>query len=547
MVRSCSMALACFVGFGIIQTVAQTLPKFNANLDEVTVYRVGASLSHTAKVNLPAGTTDIIINNVASNLDENSIQISAPAAMAIMSVSINRNTIGDDGTKSPDYMKRETALNEASKALQKTQIKIIAFEKSLTMLEQNQSIAGQNTGINVLELGKMTDYYLAKQTELRDKLFDQREIEKTQKEGVAQLNTQLGQLKGEKNGVNTGGQLRLQVMATAAVQGDLNITYLSNAATWNAAYDLKAEKINQPITLIYKANVYQNTGLDWNKVKLSLSTGNPSQGSNIPVLSTWFLRYLSPERDELYSKKREKAYSANAKYNTIQSASADIAIEDPITSEVSIGSYVTTQDNAVATTFNIDLPYSIASNNKAHAVALQDHKLNAAYKYYAVPRLDPDAMLLAEVTDFEKLNLVPGDANIIFENKYVGKTTLNPFDTQDTLNVSMGRDKRIVVKKVQVAEQTGVKLIGANKKQTFVYEISVKNSKAESIELLLKDQIPVSTDNNMEVELLNADDAAVNKEIGVLTWRLNLKPGENKKVRFSYSVKYPKDKVLSNL
>ena len=526
------------------QVFAQTLPQFDADLNEVTVYRTGASLSHSVKVNVPVGGAEIVINNMAANLDESSIQVSAPSSLTIMSVRLHeKSNIVKRGDNGPEYQKRYNSLQKAEQDLQRTLNRIVAIDKSLAMLEQNQSISGANAGVNVTELGKMTDLYLNKQTELRDLLTEQKEIERTGRALIAKLTAELGEVNGGKGSVNTGGQLRLQVMANAPTNGILHIDYLTNAASWIAAYDIKAEKIGQPVGLVYKANVQQRTGLDWNKVRLSLSTGDPTLGNTAPILNTWFLGFVSPVRYQedanIYAKKED---SRRYKQNTIQSFETS---EDM--SPATVGEFVSTQNNTVATTFSVDLPYSISANGTPHAVALKTYELPAAYKYYAVPRLDPDAFLLAEIADYEKLNLVPGAANILFENKFVGKTALDPYATQDTLNVSLGRDKRIVVKRETISEHSGVKFLGSSKKQTFVYEITLRNGRSEPIDLLLKDQIPTSTDNSIEVELISSDNASVNKETGVLTWKLNLKPGTTQKIRFSYSVKYPKEKVLGNL
>jgi len=212
-----------------------------------------------------------------------------------------------------------------------------------------------------------------------------------------------------------------------------------------------------------------------------------------------------------------------------------------------MGDYLTQSENQLSATFEIALPYDIATNGRPHSVSLKEFSLSAKYKYYAVPRLEQDAFLLAEIVDYEQLNLVPGEANIIFENRYVGKSFLDPNATTDTLNLGMGRDKKITVKREQIVDETGSRLIGSSKKQTFTYEIRVRNAKKEKINMLLKDQYPIATDKDMEVELLQADGADVNKETGVLTWKLSIAPGETKKVRISYSVKYPKDKVIGNL
>jgi uncharacterized protein (TIGR02231 family) len=143
--------------------------------------------------------------------------------------------------------------------------------------------------------------------------------------------------------------------------------------------------------------------------------------------------------------------------------------------------------------------------------------------------------------------LLPGEANIIFEGLYVGKTTINPNQTADTLNLSMGRDKKINIKREKVVDKSGTKFLSSYKEQTFTYDLTVRNNKKEEIFMLLKDQYPLSTDKEVTIELLEDGKAKVNTETGILTWELKLAPNETKKIRISYKVKYPKDKVIDNL
>lgn len=521
----------------------QQLPRFDAQLGEVVVYRTGAALTHSAKIVLPAGASELIIDNVAGTIDENTIQVSAPANVTILSVLVNKNqemdTRQDTVLSNPEQKRVSTAIKEAQQSLQKVLNRIAAYDKSLALLEQNQVVSSPQNGVNAAELGKLAELYLVKQIELRDKLSEQRLQEKELNDKIRVWNTELATLGGKvQQQLATRGQLKLQLMSAAAVNSTIEVSYFSNAATWSAAYDIKADNLDRPVNLVYKANIQQSTGLDWNKVKLSLSTGNPTIGNIAPLLSAWYLRFGQPP---VYGASREQVA-----VNTIQGSESDYRMRAKAGAK-SLDEYVSTQESPVATTFNIDVPYTIASNYKVHAVALQTHELNTVYKHYAVPRLDPDVFLLAELTDIESLNLILGPANILFENKFVGKTMLNPYTTEDTINVSIGRDKRITVKREKISELSGVKTLGTTKKQTFVYELTVKNGKQDKIELLLKDQIPSSTDNAVEVALISSDHASLNPENGVLTWRLNLKPGEIRKVKFSYSVKYPKGRVINNL
>jgi len=216
-----------------------------------------------------------------------------------------------------------------------------------------------------------------------------------------------------------------------------------------------------------------------------------------------------------------------------------------VTLKDELSDYISIKDSELNVSFDIDLPYDVPGNGKEQTLSLKEFPVNTVYKYYAVPKLDKDAYLLGEVADWEQLNLLPGEANIIFEGTYIGKSYIDPNSTMDTLNLTLGKDKRIVIKKEKLKDYSSVKFLGSNKKQVFTYELTVKNNKKETVQMLLKDQYPLSTNKDIEIELLESTDAVNNAELGVLSWKLELKPGESKKLRVSYSVKYPKDKYVN--
>ena len=217
-----------------------------------------------------------------------------------------------------------------------------------------------------------------------------------------------------------------------------------------------------------------------------------------------------------------------------------------ITLKDNLGDYVSVNDKELNVMFDIDLPYDVSSNGKEQSVTLKEISVPVLYKHYAVPRLDKEVYLLGEVADWEALNLLAGEANIIFEGTHVGKSYIDPNTTLDTLNLTLGKDKRIVVKKEKMVDFSSVKFLGSNKKQTFTYEITVKNNKKEKVQMLLKDQYPLSTNKDIEVELLESSGASINSDLGVLNWTLELAPGETKKFKTCYSIKYPKDRVINS-
>ncbi|TKC60141.1 DUF4139 domain-containing protein [Pedobacter hiemivivus] len=520
---------------------AQQPRLFPAVLESAIVYRAGAELNHKARINIPTGTSEIVITNIANTLDENSIQISVPPSITILSTSFSKDYLKQDNN-SPAYRIIDDSLTSAKRELVKVQNKSIVETNLLGLLDKNQTVGGTNIGVNVNELIKVADYYKSKQLELRNSIATLQETEQHWQRKIAKLQKQLQELSQDKSG--TTGQVIINVLATQPVNGDFNINYLSPNAHWQALYDLRAENTASPLKILYKASISQYTGIDWKKVKLSLSTGNPTQNGTAPLLSSWFLQFGNPQY-QLAKQLEGRIAGIMVKGKSLQDQNElkEVAFAAPS----NIGSHLTQVENQLNVVFDIDIPYDIASNSKPHSVMLKESAQPATFKYYSIPKVDNDAFLMAEITDYEKLNLLPGEANLIFENSYIGKSYINPNALTDTLKLSMGRDKKIIIKREKIAEQTGIKTIGSNKKQTFTYEITIRNSKKEAINLQLKDQYPISTDKDMEVELLSSNGAEVDKETGILTWNINMKPASSQKIRISYSVKYPKDKIIPNL
>ena len=528
-------ALLCFSAIGFAQKPIFT----SAKIKSATVYSNSAELLQSAAVTLPSGTSEIVIKNVADYVNENTIQIGAPSNVTVLSVQFTRNFISEyEIDESNPMIKRvRDSIMLIEKEMGKIANEKVSYSKTIDLLDKNQNVAGQNSGLNVTELIKLVDYYRAKRNELSNLVDVLYEKENKLKDKLAKLNSKL-ELNTQKQEKTSQGKLVLQVMTDAASSVNLDINYITANASWSSFYDLRADNINSPINLMYKAKVVQNTGIDWKKVKLTLSSGNPNQNNTAPILQAWFLRYGYP---------RTYGYdNSNAKLNTVV-VSGYMKKDKAEMDESSISNYTTINENQLNISFDIDIPYDILSNGKAHSVALKDLKLPATYKYYAVPKVEKEAFLLAEISEYSKFNLLPGEANIIFEGMYVGKTMINPNQTSDTLNLSMGRDKKIAIKREKIADKSGTKFLSGYKEQTFTYDITVKNNKKEAIEMLLKDQYPISTDKEITIELLDNGKAKVNAETGILTWDVKLNAGETKKYRISYKVKYPKDKFIDNL
>ena len=205
---------------------------------------------------------------------------------------------------------------------------------------------------------------------------------------------------------------------------------------------------------------------------------------------------------------------------------------------------VVQSENQTAVEFEIKTPYTILSDNKSNTAEMDSYELTAQYEYFSVPKIDKDAFLFAYIRDWEKYNLLEGEANIFYENSFVGKTILDTRAMSDTLNISLGRDKNVQVKREKIKDFSTKKFLGSKKEETRVWKTTVRNNKKQTINMVLFDQVPVSTSQEIEVATENLFGGKLNKENGEVKWNFDLKPTEKKEVELKYTVKYPKDKNL---
>jgi TonB-dependent SusC/RagA subfamily outer membrane receptor len=594
------------IGLITSSVLAQTnnIIKTQAHIQSATVYKSGATLTHKTNVQIPKGNYEVVISNVANTLDDNSIQIQAPSQMTILSYTFTR-TYKDDKSK---IKTPNSDLDKAKRDLDRIANKITSEEKTLALLEANQKIGGDNTGINVAELTKMVTFYKQQQLAIRDTLSSLRTQYTLQQELIKELETETGIINTTPK--QEGGYIVLQVQAQSPISSDINISYFTPNAYWTPSYDFKVKSTSQPIQIAYKGDVVQYTGVDWKQTKLELSTYNPTLDNNAPEPYAWFLTYGNPyaknqkaksisndmllkEEDSLATGRTDGQLGASPQvrirgFSSISGNSQPLYVVDgavytgdinkinpadilsmevlkDVSSTSMYGSrgangavlittkgkgmseYTYMEPQEINTAFNISLPYDIMSNNKPHSVLLKEFNHPAHYAHYAVPKLDKDAYLIAHLTNYQELQLMPGNANIIFNNTYVGKTYINPMVVEDTLKVSVGRDKNIVIERTPIVDKKNTKVLSGKKTQTFTYDIKVRNTKNETAQIKLEEMYPIATESGMEVELVESSKASVNKERALLTWDLQLAPNETKTLRISYKVQYPSNKQLGNL
>lgn len=521
-----------------------------AQIQSARVYNNAAELKHKASVQIPSGTSEIVITNVANYLNESTVQIGVPKNVTVMSVQFTNAYVEeyDNNQDSPlvKPVKEEIAKKEIE--LKTLQNQLTAERKGVELLDKNQSMSNAQN-FSVAELTKLLDFYKTKRTELSNSI---NKLENQEKVLFEELNILKGKLTFNETTTEktSQGKLIVNVMSSTAGTIPLEVSYLTNQATWQPSYEMRIDKINEPIQMLYKAQVQQHTGIDWKNVKLSLTSGPANQNTFAPELQPWFLDYYYRESIvvDTYRTSRKKEVADKA----VQRDFDDSLNAGQSNNEMAVGlasstinDYTQISESQLNITFDIDIPYTILSNGKQHSVALKDTQLPATYSYITTPKLDTNAYLIAKVKNYGDYNILPGEANVVFEGMYVGKTYVNANANEDELRLSLGKDQNISVTRTMINDKSGSKTLSSRKVQDFVYEISIRNNKKESISIIVEDQIPISSNTDIEITLSDKGGATTDTEKGKLTWDINLKPNETKKIRFGYQVKSAKDKSLN--
>lgn len=558
---------AIITGFVIFASYANILATtaekaIKSKIESVTVFTSGAQIFRSSAVGVNAGITTLVFESLEPAIDVRSIQAGSTGGFIIMDVqhSVKYPEQKSTGAVQSPKNVRQVKLLEDSLImidfdLEEINTKQEALTIEKTTLLNNRMIKGETRKDTLNLLKDALTFLREKLSNINSELLKLKKEEYLLGIKIQRMQNDLELLRNYN--VNTGDvvkdetkyQIIVTVSADAAANGTVTINYMLQGAGWTPSYDLRAKGMGGNVQLTYKAQVFQNTGIDWNDVKLKLSTANPNQSNAKPELSTWWLNFYNPYqnrpvayRDNIPAAKAAQVYATSTENGGY--AQEDEKKEMP---SQMLSDYIATTENFTNVEYEIKLAYSIPADGKTHFVAVQTTDIAAEYIHFAAPKMDKDAFLVAKIVDWDDLNLVAGSANIYFDGTFVGESYINPNNLTDTLDITLGRDKNMVVTRVKQKDKTKEKIIGEDKVKTVTYEITVRNTKSSASNFNLQDQIPVSQNKEVVVQLLESTGAVLDENSGILNWKMNIKPKETKKITITYSISFPKDKLLAGL
>lgn len=524
-----------------------------SSISEVTVYTNGAQVYRKANFNVKPGITELIIEGVSPNIDPKSLQVKAFGNVVLIDSKYQVYYPEPEKPKleglplkiRKDINVLQDSINNVLFDLKEIQDEIDVLNTSKTILSNNGAIRGQGKVNDSIQLLKQAmEYYQLKMNEINKKLQVLNKRLKAKNSTVQEMNTRMSDLQNYQSSntpkIPTGPIHRIIVtlQSKEVVAGKLNISYLASGASWIPSYDIRSEITSGKVNLAYKASIQQNTGELWDDVQLTLSTNDPYQNKIKPDLHPWYVDYYNFGAINGRMNSYSISPSPSVAYEKKMTADSGIVLEESETA----ANFTTVINRVLSAEYKIDLPYSIESDGESHLVLVRNLDLTANYRYYTVPKIDPGVFLVAEVLKLEDLQLVPATANIFFDGTYIGETYIDPTAMNDTLKLSLGKDPNIIAKRILLKKEYKEKVIGNDIERTYAYEISVKNLKANTIELVIEDQIPVTSNGEIVIEAINTDKANYDKTTGKLVWTLNLKTKAADKMTYSFKIKYPKDR-----
>ncbi|MDX1939744.1 MAG: DUF4139 domain-containing protein, partial [Saprospiraceae bacterium] len=437
-----------------------------STIQTVKVFRQGAQVVRIGKTSIPMGETVLKFNNLSPDLDPQSIQLKAEGNFTILSVSHQINYL-QEIEKSEAYQKLVVERDALQGRIDREQINLQVLTEEENLILANKNVGGTE-GMSVEKLKSVAEYYRTRLSEIKLKKLEINASVKKIQEDLAKIQRQINDMSARIN--QPTSEILIKIQAKAAAQGDFELGYLVRSAGWYPAYDLRVKDISSSVELAYKANVFQNTGEDWNKVQLSLSTGNPSRPGTMPDLQTWWLNYYEPIPIVAYGNRKQDMNIMQK--SAPQQAYAQDEMKAMEEAEMPQVDFV---EGTTSFEFKIELPYDIPADGKQYTVNVDEYSIPAYYEYYTAPKIDPTAYLTAQLTNWEQYNLLNGEANLYFEGTYLGKSYLDVQSTEDTLTLSLGRDESVVVTRKKEAQNANNQFIGNKKTETRGWDIELRN------------------------------------------------------------------------
>lgn len=541
-----------------------------SNIDEVKLYLTAGQMTHKQEVKLTKGRNRLIFSGISAFADPQSIQFSGSTGYKLVSISTEMDFMAAE-----EFNPRISELKDSLEALQEERQYVVdvldSYLAEQAVLNTNRDLGGNSQNLTVTQIKEAADFYRKRTLEINVEISKLKKKRTLLDSRIEDARYQLVELNYNEN--QRSNQVIALLDVDAATTMETTLQYLVSDCGWAATYDLSATDLSEKINLKYKAQVYNNTGNDWKDVVLSLSTADPNLSASHPELSPWYLNaymdYPGKAKNGYYvpnttptdfrqqaiqnvNVANDRIYDNYYNQEDLEQAEADnrfdmnnfkAAQEKIVGNQAAAMSLI--EISELTADFLIPNTFSCPSDAKPYLVEVKDMYLDASFSHVTVPKLDKSAFLLAHIANWQELELIPGPTHVYFAGRYVGMSEIDTRDVSDTLSLSFGRDDKVVVMRKLKQEMSTKRVIGTTKRESYLYEIAVRNNRSEPIRLKIYDQIPISQSNDITVTVDQLTEGIMDALTGEVVWETTVASGSVEDREIGYTVKYPKDSQIT--
>jgi len=537
-----------------------SIKTIDTRICEVTVYTDRALVTRRGTMTLTGNERELAIASLPATLETESVRATGAGTVAVRLLGVRSETVFSSepvGDRTAELTQQIQELETQKRAIDD---KITARRIQLQFVEDlseksvgffSSSIAKQQVGLN--ETGELLNFlgtnYLKYVSAIAQHERQQHELENQ----IQALEQKLEQVKTPHS--QQSFNIIVAIEPSGSGNFELEISYVVMRARWTPLYDLRVNTTNNQINLNYLAEVNQNTGEDWTGVALTLSTAKPGLGTLPPKLEPWYIDALYPQRSRGRSQKTEleQPRSVSSDYDVevndmffegVAGATPDIALA-PIQAETATAK-VSREGGTIS--FQVGGNTNIPSDGTPHKVTIFSENYPFKPEYIAVPRLISFAYLQAVVVNpLTGATLLPGKANIFRDNTFVGTVHLENVSPGQEYKVNLGIDEGLKIERELVERQVDKKLIGQQRRMSYAYRLNVTNLHQVQVHLTLKEQLPVSSNEQIKVRLTLTNPKIVAGEMGLLEWIMSLQPQAKQELYYQFVVEHPPELRVKGL
>lgn len=515
--------------------IAQRAQEIKAPISSVKVCLNSALITHTQKVTIKSGKNKMAFVGLAMNINKRNISLRNYGSGELLSLSLVK--LGDTTNilSLPEDLvelirKSKDSLYIYEKSIEKTWYEIEGLQLERGMLVKNDDIIPNSKTISLAEMKLTTDYYRQRYTEISHELSNKkRQLATLKKNKVRALKSAFDVENSQEGNMNISIVMVEINNPGAEYSTDIDLVYIAKESGWIPIYDIYSTN-NKSLKINYRAKILNNTGIDWNNMNITLSTGDPTEYYSAPFLDPFYVN-----RNVVANQ-----YNNSSKYN-------DYDNEDDQYQENQQAKQIKQRDDQEEIiipekeiTFKLAKQYSLKAGRTPVMVDVTNYDLVPEYSYRTAPKKEEQVYSIAQIKDWEKLNLIDGEASIYNDGKFLGKSYIKPSNIDDKLELPLGVVDNIFVKHKLISELYTKKRFSGTT-ANFSYEIKIKNNSSEKIVLEVLDQIPVSESSSVKSDVIEMTEGGDRDLVsGLISWPLELNAGSEKNLILKYTVSYPR-------